>query len=114
MTPDKIADAIERIGTRAHIVVEGNHGQWNVAIIWGGAGAFQGCGATIEVAYRMAYDKAIHAMQANPGLHNLIATAAVGVLGLPATCHGCDEWQRWEAGRMMESKRCSVTIENVA
>ena len=99
MTPDKIADAIGRIGTLAHIWVEGDHGLWRVTIIWGGAGSFVGEGTSEVDAYRNVLDKIIRQEANNPGLHNLAAAVTPGILGLPTECHRCPTMQTWIQSR---------------
>jgi hypothetical protein len=99
MTPDKIADAIHRIGNMAHIWVEGDHGKWKVTVNWGGAGSFIGEGQTEAEAYRSALDKIIRQESQTPGLHNLAAAVTPGVLGLPAECHRCQTMKTWISDR---------------
>ena len=99
MTPDKIADAVERIGKLAHIWVEGDHGKWKVSIAWGGAGVFVGEGDTEAKAYRSVLDKIIRQEAEMPGLHNLAAAVTPGILGLPSECHSCPVMTAWVNGR---------------
>ena len=101
MTPDKVADAVERVGTLAHIWVEGDHGRWKITIGWGGAGMFIGEGASEVEAYRAVLDKIIKQEASMPGLHNLAAAVTPGVLGLPVECHRCPVMKEWEASRQL-------------
>ena len=95
MTPDKTADAIGRLGSLAHIWVEGDHGQWQFTIVWGGVGAFRGKGETLEAAYRNVLAAIIEGGRTQPGLHDLAASVTPGILGLPAECHGCRTMEDW-------------------
>ena len=95
MTPDKTADAIDRLGTVAHVWVEGDHGVWMTTLVWGGAGAFKGRGNSLETAYRNMLQAIIAAGRMQPGLHDLAASVTPGILGLPAECHGCRTMERW-------------------
>jgi hypothetical protein len=98
-SPDKTADGIERIGMLAHVWVEGDHGRWKVTVGWGGAGTFQGEGESLLCAYRAALNKMARERTGHPGLHNLAAAVTPGMLGLPAECHDCEKWRRWQIGR---------------
>lgn len=112
MTPDKLADAVERIGTLAHIWVEGDHGKWRVTIGWGGAETFVGEGNTEADAYRAVLDKIIRQEATTPGLHNLAAAVTPGALGLPSECRNCERMRYWEIERTTTDWMKQLPTEN--
>jgi len=101
MAPDKFADAIQRLGTLAHVWLEGDHGTWTITIGWGAAGVFRGRSTVIDDAYRLALDQIIRKTVESPGLHNLAAAVTPGILGLPAACQQCPTMEVWLRERQL-------------
>ena len=99
MTPDKIADSVERLGELSHLWIEADHGRWTVTLVWGGSGAFIGRGDSLTAAYRSVLDAIIIAGHSAPGLHDLAARVSPGIVGLPVECHACPVMERWTADR---------------
>ncbi len=74
-----IERAINHVGELSHVVINGDHGVFNVTILWGGSGPFRGIGPDLATAYRAALDSIIVTGHSTPGLHELAAQITPGV-----------------------------------